>query len=129
MTGRPDVALPDNWETIPGARGCTPQTCAFRDHHDELTELDASVVALSVQTAEYQAEMVERLHVPFPVVSDAARSFGEALALPTMEAGGMTLYKRLTLLIRGRVIEHVMYPVFPPDANAEEALDWLATNR
>lgn len=125
MTGRPDEELPEGWETIPGARGCTPQTCAYRDHERELASLGASVFGVSMQSTEYQQEMVERLHVGFPVLSDAGGAWGGALRLPTMEAGGMTLYKRLTMIVRGGRIEHVMYPVFPPDENAAEAVAWL----
>lgn len=125
MTGRPDEELPDGWEMIPGARGCTPQTCSFRDHEAELAELGAEVYGLSVQSTEYQQEMVDRLHVDFAVLSDHDRALGTALRLPTMEAGGMTLYKRLTLIVRNGRIEHVMYPVFPPDENASQVVDWL----
>jgi len=125
MTGRPDVELPDGWEMIPGARGCTPQTCSFRDHRDELAACGAEVFGLSVQSTEYQQEMADRLHVNFPVLSDAAGNFGAALRLPAMEAGGMTLYKRLTLIVRNGRIEHVIYPVFPPDQNAAEVVAWL----
>lgn len=125
MTGRPDQDLPDGWEMIPGARGCTPQTCSFRDHQDELARLGAQVYGLSVQTSAYQQEMVERLHVNFPVLSDAAGDFGSAMRLPTMEAGGMTLYKRLTMIVRHGRIEHVMYPVFPPDRNAADVVAWI----
>jgi len=129
MTGRPDRDLPDGWEQIPGARGCTPQTCAFRDHQSELKTMGSSVFGLSVQSREYQAEMVQRLHVMFPILSDSDRQLGEALNLPTMDAGGMTLYKRLTMIVTEGRIEHVMYPVFPPDRNAQEVVDWLAVNR
>jgi len=125
MTGRPDVALPDDWEMIPGARGCTPQTCAFRDHRADLAALGADVVGLSAQSADYQAEMVERLHVPFPIVSDVDGRFGAAMRLPTFEAAGMTLYRRLTMIARAAAVEHVMYPVFPPDRNAQDVIDWL----
>ncbi len=125
MTGRPDAELPEGWEMVPGARGCTPQTCAFRDHNEELAALGAQVYGLSVQSTDYQQEMVDRLHVNFPVLSDAAGAFGEALRLPTMHAGGMKLYKRLTLIVRNGRIEHVIYPVFPPDQNAAEVLSWL----
>ena len=132
MTGRPDQDLPDGWEMIPGARGCTPQSCAFRDHHEALAELGASVVGLSVQDTEYQREMVERLHLPYPVVSDQDRIFGAAMELPTMSvsltgADKVVLYKRLTLIVRSGVIEHVMYPVFPPDQNAGDVEAWLKT--
>ncbi len=137
MTGRPDRELPDGWEMIPGARGCTPQSCAFRDHHEALAELGASVVGLSVQDTEYQREMVERLHLPYPVVSDHDRIFGAAMELPTMSVSltgadqtatdEVVLYKRLTLIVRSGVIEHVMYPVFPPDQNAGDVEAWLKT--
>ncbi|NND04186.1 MAG: redoxin family protein [Acidimicrobiia bacterium] len=125
MTGRPDHELPAKWDLIPGARGCTPQTCSFRDHKAALSELGADVYGLSVQATDYQREMVDRLHVNFPVLSDAAGEFGAALNLPTMQAGEMTLYKRLTMIIRGGRIEHVMYPVFPPDENAADVVSWL----
>ena len=127
MTGRPDRELPAGWEMVPGARGCTPQTCAFRDHQAELADLGCDVFGLSVQSTEYQAEMTERLHVPYPVLSDAAREFGTALDLPTMEVAGMTLYRRLTMMLRSGMVEHVFYPVFPPDENPAEVLDWLAS--
>lgn len=125
MTGRPDQQLPEGWEMIPGARGCTPQTCGFRDNEAALAELGAEVYGLSVQSTEYQREMVERLHVAFPVLSDAAGELGAALRLPTMEVAGMKLYKRLTMVVRNGRIEHVLYPVFPPDRNAAEVVAWL----
>jgi peroxiredoxin len=124
-TGRPGEALPDGWDAIPGARGCTPQSCAFRDHHRELADLGAAVCGLSTQTTEYQREMAERLHLPFEVLSDAEFALVEALRLPTFEAGGMRLVKRLTLIVRDQRIEHVLYPVFPPDASADQVIDWL----
>jgi peroxiredoxin len=124
-TGRPDQELPEGWELIPGARGCTPQTCSFRDHAADFAALGAEVYGLSVQDTDYQKEMVERLRVGFPVLSDNLMEFGRALRLPTMEAAGMTLYKRLTLVLRHGRVEHVMYPVFPPDENAAEALAWI----
>ena len=126
MTGRPDVALPDGWDMIPGARGCTPEACAFRDHHAELKELGANVYGLSTQTTDYQSEMVARLHLPFEVLSDSEFALTDALELPTFEAGGMRLLKRLTLVVQGGRIEHVFYPVFPPDTHAEDVRDWLA---
>lgn len=125
MTGRPDEELPDGWEMIPGARGCTPQTCAFRDHQQQLAALGVEVYGISVQSTEYQREMVDRLHVGFPVLSDPAMELGRALDLPLLEAAGMSLYKRLTLIVRGGRIEHVIYPVFPPDRNAAEVVEWL----
>ena len=124
-TGRPGQPSPDGWDMIPGARGCTPQTCAFRDHHHELAELRAEVFGLSTQTTEYQREMVERLHVPFEILSDDRLAFAYALRLPTFEVDGMRLIKRLTLIVRDRRIEHVFYPMFPPDRSAEDVADWL----
>ena len=124
-TGRPGEPLPDGWDAIPGARGCTPQSCAFRDHHRELADLGADVYGLSTQTTEYQREMAERLHLPFEVLSDARFAFVDALRLPTFEVEGMRLVKRLTLIVRDQRIEHVFYPVFPPDASAAQVLDWL----
>jgi peroxiredoxin len=124
-TGRPGEPLPDGWDAIPGARGCTPQACAFRDHHRELADLGADVYGLSTQTTEYQREMALRLHLPFEVLSDAGFALVDALRLPTFEADGMRLVKRLTLIVRDGRIEHVFYPVFPPDQSAEQVIDWL----
>ena len=124
-TGRPGQPLPEGWDAIPGARGCTPQSCAFRDHHRELADLGAEVYGLSTQTTAYQREMAERLHLPFEVLSDARFAFVEALRLPTFEADGMRLIKRLTLIVRDQRIEQVFYPVFPPDASAAQVIDWL----
>ncbi|MGI9416108.1 MAG: peroxiredoxin [Hyphomicrobiales bacterium] len=126
MTGQPDGTLPsDDWDMIPGARGCTPEACAFRDHHAELKALGADVFGLSTQTTAYQSEVVERLHLPFEILSDAEFALADALTLPTFEAGGMRLLKRHTMVIRDRRIEHVFYPVFPPDGHAEEVCAWL----
>jgi peroxiredoxin len=124
-TGEDGLAPPPGWNEIPGARGCTPQTCGFRDHYQELTALGAAVFGLSTQTSSYQREMVERLHVPFEVLSDADLAMTRALRLPTFTFKEMTLLKRITLFIRDGVIEHVIYPVFPPDRSAEAALRWL----
>lgn len=129
MTGRPDRPLPEGWEMIPGARGCTPEACSFRDHHRELAELSAAVFGLSTQATDYQREMVERLHLPFEVLSDREFRVAGALRLPTFETDGMVLIKRLTLVIRNGGIERVFYPVFPPDRHAEEVVDWLAAHR
>ncbi|MGO9673177.1 MAG: peroxiredoxin [Methylocella sp.] len=125
MTGAPSVALPEGWDLIPGARGCTPQSCGFRDHASELAQLGAAVFGLSTQSTEYQREMADRLHLPFEVLSDAALAFTTALRLPTFEMEGRRLIKRLTLIIRDGAIEHVLYPVFPPDESAAEAVRWL----
>ena len=125
-TGRPDVEPPQGWNEIPGARGCTPQSCAFRDHFKELQTLGAGVFGLSTQTTEYQKEAVRRLHLPFELLSDAALVFANALRLPTFKVESMTLIKRLTLIVRDGQIEKVFYPVFPPDANAAEVVAWLS---
>lgn len=124
-TGRPDEPGPPDWDAIPGARGCTPQACSYRDHHAELRGLGAQVFGLSTQPTAYQQEMAQRLHLPYEVLSDAEFRLTEALALPTFEAGGMRLLKRLTLLIYAGRIEACFYPVFPPDADAEHVLAWL----
>ncbi|MGH7845768.1 MAG: peroxiredoxin [Candidatus Binatia bacterium] len=128
-TGQPDQELPQGWNQIPGARGCTPQSCAFRDHHGELEALGARVFGLSSQSAGYQKEAVQRLHLPFELLSDARLAFANALRLPTFQVDSMTLIKRLTLLISDGSIAKVFYPVFPPDKNAEEVIAWLAQNR
>jgi len=125
MTGQPNVALPDGWDQIPGARGCTPQSCAFRDHYQELQELGAQVIGLSVQSTEYQKEMADRLHLPFPVVSDADYQFQQALNMPTFIAAGMTLLKRVTLIANDGVIVGVHYPIFPSDSDAPWVVDFL----
>ena len=124
-TGRPGEPLPTGWDAIPGARGCTPQSCAFRDHHRELADLGAEVYGLSTQTTDYQREMAERLHLPFEVLSDARFALTDALRLPTFEVDGMRLIKRLTLIVRDQRIEHVFYPVFPPNESAAQVIDWL----
>ena len=125
-TGRPDRELPAGWNAIPGARGCTPQSCAFRDHYDELKRAGAAqVYGLSTQDSAYQREAVERLHLPFELLSDEKLEFARALKLPTFEVASMTLIKRLTLIARDGVIEKVFYPVFPPDQNAAQVLSWL----
>jgi peroxiredoxin len=125
MTGQPNVALPHGWDQIPGARGCTPQSCSFRDHYQELQALSAEVVGLSVQSTEYQKEMADRLHLPFPVVSDAKYQFQKALNLPTFEAAGMTLLKRVTFIANNGVIEAVHYPIFPSDSDPAWVMDYL----
>lgn len=124
-TGRPDEDPPPGWDAIPGARGCTPETCGFRDRHGSFVDLGVRVAGVSTQTPEEQREMVERLGVPFEVLSDADLRLTRALGLPTFEAAGLTLIKRLTLVLDGGVVEHAFYPVFPPDRHAAEVLDWL----
>jgi len=125
MTGRPDRKLPEGWDDIPGARGCTPETCGFRDHHKDLAKLHAEVFGISTQDTAYQQEMVKRLAVPFEVLSDEHFAFIKALRLPTFTFDGMTLNKRLTLIVRNGRIEEVFYPVFPPDTHAEHVIAWL----
>ena len=125
MTGSPDRSLPAGWDEIPGARGCTPQSCSFRDHHAELRSLGASVFGSSTQDTEYQREAATRLHLPFALLSDSDLAFAGALGLPTFEVDGMVLLKRLTLVIDEGWIEKVFYPVFPPDRSAEEVVEWL----
>jgi peroxiredoxin len=124
-TGRPDEDPPPGWNEIPGARGCTPQSCAFRDHDQELRALGVEVFGLSTQDTNYQKEAVERLHLPFPLLSDEKLRFAKALKLPTFEVESMTLIRRLTLVIKDGRVEHVFYPVFPPDKNADEVIVWL----
>jgi peroxiredoxin len=124
-TGRPDEELPPGWNAIPGARGCTPEACGFRDAHDQFTELGVRVLALSTQEPGYQREMAERLRLPFAVLSDERLELTRALGLPTFETSGWTLLKRLTLVIDDGRVSHVFYPVFPPDAHAGEVLAWL----
>ncbi len=124
-TGVPGQPSPEGWDMIPGARGCTPQSCAFRDHHQELLDLGAVVYGLSSQTTAFQQEMAARLHLPFEVLSDADLRFAKALRLPTFEIEGMTLIRRLTLVLLEGRIEHVFYPVFPPDQSAAQTLTWL----
>lgn len=128
MTGRPDVPLPEGWDRIPGARGCTPQACSFRDHHAELASLGAGVFGLSTQHSDDQREAVERLQLPFELLSDADLCLSRALGLPLFTAGGMTLIRRVTLIVRDGRIVKVFYPVFPPDRNADEVLGWLRDN-
>ena len=122
-TGRPDQEVPTGWNAIPGARGCTPQSCAFRDHYDELKRAGAAqVYGLSTQDTAYQREAVERLHLPFEILSDEQLGLARALRLPTFEVDGMTLIKRITLIARDGRIEKVFYPVFPPDRSASDVL-------
>ena len=126
-TGKPGIDNPPGWDLIPGARGCSPQSCAFRDHFAELKALGVDrLFGLSTQGTSYQREAAERLHLPFPLLSDEGLRLTAALRLPTFETSGMTLLKRFTLVIRDARIEHVFYPVFPPDRNASDVIAWLA---
>jgi peroxiredoxin len=129
-TGQPGQPLPDGWDGIPGARGCTPQSCGFRDHFAELRKLGvANIFGLSTQDTDYQREVAARLHLPFPLLSDAQLKFTHALNLPTFVVADMTLLKRMALLIDGNQIVKVFYPVFPPDKNAEEVVAWLRASK
>jgi peroxiredoxin len=126
-TGRPGTANPDGWNLIPGARGCTPQACSFRDHFAELQALGvAHLFGLSTQDTAYQHEAAARLHLPFALLSDEDLSLARALRLPTFAAAGITLLKRLTLVIADGIVAHVFYPVFPPDRSASDVVAWLS---
>ena len=130
LTGQPGNVLPDDWDAIPGARGCTPQSCAFRDHFAELRAAGAErVFGLSTQDTPWQQEAAERLHLPFALRSDADFELTAALRLPTFVAAGKTLLKRMALVIDDGRIATVFYPVFPPDRNAGDVLTWLEDNR
>lgn len=124
-TGEDGKPVPPGWDNIPGARGCTPETCGFRDHHKDLLALNVSVFGLSTQSTAYQQEMVARLHVLFEILSDENLALTRALRLPTFDFNGMTLIKRLTFVITSGTIDRVFYPVFPPDAHAAEVIAWL----
>jgi peroxiredoxin len=129
-TGVPGIDPPDGWDMIPGARGCTPQSCAFRDHFGELERLGVSYLyGLSTQGTAYQQEAVTRLHLPFAILSDEKLTFTKALNLPTFVAAGMTLLKRMALVIDDGVITKVFYPVFPPDKNAAEVIAWIQASK
>lgn len=126
-TGRPGVENPEGWDMIPGARGCTPQSCSFRDHFAELKALGVHrLFGLSTQESAYQREAAERLHLPFPILSDEQLKLTRAMNLPTFETSGMTLLKRFTLVIEDGKVERVFYPVFPPDRNASDVIEWLS---
>ena len=126
MTGRPDKDLPEGWDEIPGARGCTPQSCGFRDHHAEIRALEARIFGLSTQGTAYQREAAERLGLPFELLSDEGLSLAVALNLPTFEVDGKTMIKRLTLVVDDGRIEKVFYPILPPGENAREVAEWLS---
>jgi peroxiredoxin len=124
-TGRPGEPLPEGWNDIPGARGCTPQSCAFRDHFGELRRLGADVLGISAQSLHDQIEFAERVELPYPILSDPELALADALALPTFEVAGMRLYRRLTVVARAGRIVKAFYPVFPPDRNAADVVAWL----
>ncbi|HVI48464.1 MAG TPA: GNAT family N-acetyltransferase, partial [Chitinophaga sp.] len=125
MTGAPEIKLPDGWDAIPGARGCTPQACSFRNHYEELRQLNTGVWGMSTQLPEVQKKEKARIHLPFELLSDQQLQFIQALRLPTHEVDGMTLFRRVTLIVEDGVIVKHFYPVFPPDKNADEVLAWL----
>ncbi|MFF0777704.1 peroxiredoxin [Streptomyces sp. NPDC003720] len=129
LTGRPGTDMPEGWDTIPGARGCTTEACGFRDHHEDLLAAGAArVFGLSSQDTDYQREVVERLRLPFRMLSDPERRLARALDLPTFTVEGTRLYSRLTLIVHDGLVEHVFYPVFPPNEHAEQVLAWLRGN-
>jgi len=123
--GQPDAPSPAGWDQIPGARGCTPQSLAFRDHHQKICALHATLFGLSTQSPAAQAEIAARLGLPFPLLSDAGLAFARALDLPTFEVEGLIMIRRLTLVATEGAIEKVFYPVFPPDRSADEVIVWL----
>ena len=126
-TGRPGIENPDGWDMIPGARGCTPQSCSFRDHFAELKGLGVDhLFGLSTQDPDYQREAAERLHLPFAILCDERLTLTQPMNLPTFETSGMTLLKRFTLVIDDAKVTHVFYPVFPPDRSASDVVDWLS---
>jgi peroxiredoxin len=129
-TGEPGKPSPDGWDAIPGARGCTPQSCGFRDHHGTLKQLGVrQLYGLSTQDTAYQREAAERLHLPFPILSDVDLKLTKAMRLPTFTVAGMTLLKRMAWVIDDGIVTKVFYPVFPPDRNAEDVIAWLQSSR
>ena len=125
LTGQPDVDLPEGWDEIPGARGCTPQACDFSDHFQQFSNLNTQVFGLSAQKTQYQLELKNRLHLPFDLLSDGGFQLKKTLNLPTFQVGELILYKRLTLIIEQNIIKKVFYPVFPPNQHAAQVLAWL----
>lgn len=128
-TGVPGVAMPEGWDEIPGARGCTPQSCSYRDDYSAFQTLGVNVYGLSTQSTEAQREFAAREHIPFPLLSDPDHRLGSTLDLPTFTAGGDILYRRVTLIIESGRIAHIRYPVFPPNTDADEVLAWLRSER
>jgi len=129
MTGRPGVSLPAGWDAIPGARGCTPESCGFRDLHAEMRRLGAEVFGLSTQTSDYQREVRDRLQLPFELLSDESFVFIDALSLPTFKVDSTQLVRRLTLVCLSGIIEHIFYPIFPPDRHAAEVVAFLKSRK
>jgi peroxiredoxin len=128
MSGKPGIPLPDGWDEIPGARGCTPQACDFSNHHQELMALGVTVFALSSQASDYQLELKQRLHLPFELLSDSQFTLQQAMNLPVFQTSGMQLYKRLTMIVKANIVKKVFYPIFPPDQHAKEVIDWLKSH-
>lgn len=128
-TGVPGVEMPAGWDAIPGARGCTPQSCSYRDDYSAFQALGVSVYGLSTQPTEAQTEFASREHIPFPLLSDPDRHLGSALSIPTFTADEEVLYRRVTLIAESRRIVHVRYPVFPPNSDADDTLAWLRSQR
>jgi len=127
MTGRPGIPLPPGWDDIPGARGCTPESCAFRDSYAEIRQLGADVFGLSTQGNEYQREVRERLHLPFDLLSDEDFRFSQALSLPTFTVASMRLLRRVTLICESGTVVRVFYPIFPPDKHPSDVVSYLKT--
>jgi peroxiredoxin len=125
---QPHEPIPEEWNLIPGARGCTPHSCGFRDLHHEFKTLGFQIFGLSTQDTDYQKELVNRVHLPFEVLSDAKFELADALQLPTFEYRGLRLFKRMAWVVEDARIIRVFYPVFPPDKNADEVLNWLRAN-
>lgn len=124
-TGEPGKPSPDGWDAIPGARGCTPQSCSMRDNYRAMHELGAEVHGVSTQPTEYQLEAATRLHLPFSLLSDSKLQLTQALRLPTFKVNGWTLLKRHTIIVHGGRVEKVFYPVFPPNKHGEQVRAWL----
>jgi peroxiredoxin len=127
-TSKPGEPPLKDWDIIPGAKGCTPQSCAFRDHYQELLSMNVSLFGMSTQNTEYQKEAVERLHLPFPLLSDKDLKMANALGLPTFELESQTLLSRLTFIAHEGIIKEVMYPIAHPERNVEDAIEWLSKN-
>ena len=128
MTGHPEKSLPIGWDNIPGARGCTPQTCSFRDHYDDLIKLNAIPIGLSTQSVEDLKEMTKRLQIPYDIVSDANLNFANIMKLPTFNVDDKVFIKRLTLIFENSIIKKVFYPIFPPDLHINDVIKWLENN-